>query len=484
MSINSFNDQGAFDPKIIEEIAASFFPEYDSVLITEGIDEESGKRYAPVILSAKEAENPTVKRKEKCSNRIDSIKSYNNEDIFVGNYSVESIRNDFPILSEKLSGNDLVWFDNGATTQRPKSVIDRITYYYEHENSNVHRGAHELAARSTDAYEAARDTVAKFIAAPSKDNIIFVRGTTEAINLVANSYVKQYLSPGDEIILTILEHHANIVPWQMVAAETGAVLRVAPVDETGQIILSEYTKLFNARTKFVSATHVSNALGTVTPVFELVQIAHSHGVKILIDGAQSISHMPVNISALGADFFVFSGHKIYAPTGIGVVYGTDEVLEKAKPYQGGGNMIADVTFELTIYQPAPNKFEAGTGGIADAVGLGAALDYVSNIGIENIAKYEHELLQYATEELNKIKGLHIIGNAINKAGILSFILDGASVTDVGKQLSNHGIAVRAGHHCAQPILRNFGVEATVRATLAVYNTFGEIDTLVRILRDI
>jgi len=396
-----------------------------------------------------------------------------------GGFDVNRIRADFPILEEKVNGKPLVWLDNGATTQKPRQVIERLTYYYEHENSNVHRGAHELAARSTDAYEAARQTVANFLGAPSKDNIVFVRGTTEGINLVANAYVKPLLTPGDEIILTVLEHHANIVPWQLIAQETGAVIKVAPVDETGQIILSEFERLFSPRTRFASVTHVSNALGTVTPVAALTQIAHSYGVRILVDGAQSVAHTPVNVSALDADFFVFSGHKVFAPTGIGAVYGKTDLLEAARPYQGGGNMIRDVTFEHTVYNPAPEKFEAGTGSIADAVGLGAALDYVTGVGLPNIAAYEHELLDYATRELTRINGLKLIGTAREKASVLSFVLEGASVEQVGKHLSKHGIAVRAGHHCAQPILRRFGLEATVRPTLAFYNTAEEIDALTR-----
>jgi cysteine desulfurase/selenocysteine lyase len=400
-------------------------------------------------------------------------------------FDVNRIRQDFPILNERVNGGKpLVWLDNGATTQKPRVVIDRISYYYEHENSNVHRGAHELAARSTDAYEAARETVAKFLGAPSKENIVFVRGTTEGINLAAQSYAKPLLSAGDEIILTHLEHHANIVPWQMIAQETGALLKVAPVDDSGQIILPEYARLFSRRTKFVSVTHVSNALGTVTPVFEMVQIAHAHGVRILIDGAQSVAHTPVNVSALDADFFVFSGHKIFGPTGIGALYGKADALEEAAPYQGGGNMIREVTFERTSYNPAPSKFEAGTGNIADAVGLGAALDYVSGIGLANIGAYEHELLGYATRELMGIEGLRVIGTAAEKASVLSFVLDNASVEQVGKHLSSKGIAVRAGHHCAQPILRRFGLEATVRPTIAFYNTAEEIDKLVAAVREI
>ncbi|GHV75772.1 hypothetical protein AGMMS49942_05930 [Spirochaetia bacterium] len=401
--------------------------------------------------------------------------------IYVGTRELSAIRKDFPILSEKVNGRDLVWLDNAATTQRPRQVIDRLTYYYEHENSNIHRGAHELAARSTDAYEAARGKVARFIGAPGPDNIVFVRGTTEGINLVAQAYVKQYLRSGDEIILTMLEHHANIVPWQLIAEETGAVIRVAPIDKTGQLIISEYTRLFNHRTKFVAAAQVSNALGTIVPVEELVHIAHAQGVRVLIDGAQSVSHIPVNVTALDADFFVFSGHKIFAPTGIGVVYGKADVLEAARPYQGGGNMIADVTFERTLYQAPPSKFEAGTGNIADAVGLGAALDYVGGIGMANIGAYEHELVQYGMKELAKVPGLRLIGTAPLKASVLSFVLEGYENEEVGKYLNTQGIAVRAGHHCAQPVLRSFALEGTVRPSVAFYNTPGEIEVLVRAL---
>lgn len=408
----------------------------------------------------------------------------NNRQIVVGTKTVEQIRQDFPILQEKVNGNPLIWLDNGATTQRPKQVIERLSYYYRHENSNVHRGAHTLAAKSTDAYEKARQTVADFIGAPSKDNIVFVRGTTEGINLIAHSYVKPLLQPGDEIIVSLLEHHANIVPWQLIAQETGAVIKVIPVDESGQLILSEYEKLFTNRTKFVSVTHVSNVLGTITPVAELIAIAHAHSVRILIDGAQSVAHIPVNVATLDADWFVFSGHKIYAPTGIGAVYGKKEVLEEAKPYHGGGNMIKDVTFERTIYNPAPNKFEAGTGSIADAVGLGAALEYLNGIGMAEVSRYEHELISYGMKELGKINGLHLIGTAANKSSALSFVIDGISNDAVGQKLDQNGIAVRVGHHCAQPILRHYGLESVVRPTLAVYNTFEDIDTLAKVLRSI
>ncbi|MDR1932717.1 MAG: cysteine desulfurase [Spirochaetales bacterium] len=404
--------------------------------------------------------------------------------LYVGPKSLEAIRADFPILSERVNGRDLVWLDNAATTQRPRQVTGRLTYYYEHENSNVHRGAHELADRSTGAYEEARKKAARFIGAPSEENIVFVRGTTEGINLAAQAFVRRLLRPGDEIILTILEHHANIVPWQLIAGETGAVLRVAPIDKSGQIILSEYARLFNRSTRFVSLTQVSNALGTITPAAEMIQIAHSRGVRVLVDGAQAVSHMPVNVSLLDADFFVFSGHKIFGPTGIGVLYGKTDVLEEAGPYQGGGNMIADVTFERTIYQKAPVKFEAGTGNIADAVGLGAALDYVSALGMENIAAWEHELLRYAISELSGVPGLRLIGTAPDKAGVLSFVLEGRGLEEIGRHLNDRGIAVRAGHHCAQPVHRFFGLEGTVRPSLAFYNTPEEIDKLVRALYEL
>ena len=354
---------------------------------------------------------------------------------------VAAVRRDFPILSEKVDGKDLIWLDNSATTQKPQSVIDRISYFYQHENSNIHRAAHTLAARATDAYEEARSKVAKFLNAPSADNIVFVRGTTEGINLIASSYGKKYIGKDDEIIVSILEHHANIVPWQLLCEETGAQLRVIPVDDSGQIILSEYEKLFNSRTKFVSVTNVSNALGTITPIQELISIAHRHGVKILIDGAQSASHIKTDVQALDCDFYVFSGHKIYGPTGIGVIYGKKEVLEQMHPYQGGGNMIQDVTFERTLYQAAPNKFEAGTGNIADAVGLGAALDYVQKIGINNIFAYEHYLLEYGTEVLRQVLGLRFVGNAKNRTSVLSFVIDGYTTEEIGNALKEEGIAV-------------------------------------------
>jgi cysteine desulfurase/selenocysteine lyase len=397
-------------------------------------------------------------------------------------FDVNAIRRDFPILQERVNGRQLVWFDNAATTHKPQAVIDRIAYFYAHENSNIHRAAHELAARATDAYESARQKVARFIGAGSTDEIIFVRGATEAINLVAKTWGAKNVGEGDEIIVSNLEHHANIVPWQQLAAEKGAKLRVIPVDDSGQVLLEEYKRLLNDRTKIVSVTQVSNALGTVVPVAEIVDLAHRAGAVALVDGAQSVSHMRVNVREIGADFFVFSGHKVFGPTGIGVVYGKRELLEDMPPWQGGGNMIADVTFERTVFQPPPNKFEAGTGNIADAVGLGAALDYVERIGMENIARYEHDLLVYATRQLQPIAGVRLIGTARDKASVLSFVLKGYTTEEVGKALNQEGIAVRSGHHCAQPILRRFGVEATVRPSLAFYNTCEEVDALIRVVQ--
>jgi len=397
-------------------------------------------------------------------------------------FDIASIRKDFPILNEKVNGHPLIWLDNAATTQKPQAVIDRLKYFYEHENSNIHRAAHELAARATDAYEDAREKVAHFLNAPSSKEIVFVRGATEAINLVAQSWGRQHIQKGDEIVISWIEHHANIVPWQMLAAEKGAILRVIPVDNDGQILLDEYEKLLNSRTKLVSFTQVSNALGTITPVQQMVQMAHRYGARVLVDGAQAVSHMRVDVQDLDADFYVFSGHKVFGPTGIGVLYGKPDALADSPPWQGGGNMIVDVTFEKTIYQPPPFRFEAGTGNIADAVGLGAAIAYLDTIGMENIARHEHELLVYATQELLKIPGLCIIGTAKEKAGVLSFVLEGYKTEDVGAALNREGIAVRSGHHCAQPALRRFGQETSVRPSLALYNNYEDIDAMIATLR--
>jgi cysteine desulfurase / selenocysteine lyase len=393
-------------------------------------------------------------------------------------FDVNALRRDFPILRELVHGKPLVWFDNAATTQRPQQVIDRISYFYAHENSNIHRAAHELAARATDAYEGAREKVRHFLNASSTDEIIFVRGTTEGINLIAKSWGKRYIGKDDEIVISWLEHHANIVPWQQLCAETGAKLRVIPVDDDGQILLDEYEKLLNSRTKLVSFTQVSNALGTVTPAKEMIAMAHRHGAHVLLDGAQGISHMPVDVQDLDADWYVFSGHKVFGPTGIGAVYGKKEILNATPPWQGGGNMIVDVTHEKTIYHEAPGRFEAGTGNIADAVGLGAAIDYVQKLGMENIGRYEHELVEYATAGLKTVPGIRLVGTAKHKASVVSFVLPGFDNNEIGQALNRQGIAVRTGHHCAQPILRRFGLETSVRPSLALYNTFEEIDRLV------
>ena len=395
---------------------------------------------------------------------------------------VNAIRRDFPILAERVHGRPLVWLDNAATTQKPRLVIERLQCFYEHENSNIHRAAHELAARATDAYEGAREKVRGFLNAASVNEIVFVRGATEAINLVAQSWGRQNIGKDDEIIISWLEHHANIVPWQQLAAEKGARLRVIPVDDSGQILLDEYAKLLGPRTKLVSFTQVSNALGTVTPARRIIDMAHAAGAKVLLDGAQAVSHMPVDVQALDSDWYAFSGHKVFAPTGIGVLHGKESLLNDMPPWQGGGNMITDVTFERALYQPAPGRFEAGTGNIADAVGLGAAIDYVTNIGMSLIYAYEHELLAYGTRRLQEVGGLRLIGTAADKAGVLSFVLEGHGTEDVGRALSREGIAVRAGHHCAQPILRRFGLESTVRPSLAFYNNTADVDALIGALQ--
>ena len=396
----------------------------------------------------------------------------------------EQIKKDFPVLNQKVNGHDLVWLDNGATTQKPNQVIDKISDYYRTYNSNIHRGAHTLAARATDAYEEAREKVQRFINAGSSEEIIFVRGTTEGINLVAQTYGRQFLTPGDEVIVSELDHHANIVPWQQIAHEKGATLKAIPTDRNGDLILSEFERIITPRTRFVSVGHVNNTFGTINDVQRIIDIAHAHQIPVLIDGAQSIAHTPVDVQALGADFFVFSGHKIYGPNGIGVVYGRKELLDKMQPWQGGGNMIKDVTIERTEYNVPPARFEAGTPNVADAIGLGAALDYVSHLGIRNIEAHEHKLTEYAREQLAQIKGLTLIGNPKNRVSVVSFVLDGIPVPETGTLLDKEGIAVRAGHHCAQPALRALGYEMSVRPTFALYNTREDVDKLVIALRKI
>lgn len=399
-------------------------------------------------------------------------------------FDVTSLRREFPILAEEVNGRPLIWLDNAATTQKPQVVIDRLVHFYEHENSNIHRAAHTLAARATDAYEEARETVRRFIGAARDEEIVFVRGTTEAINLVAESWGAHNLREGDEILITHLEHHANIVPWQIIARRTGARIRVAPVDDHGDLLLDRFADLLGPRTKLVAVTAVSNALGTVTPVEQLVDLAHRAGARVLVDGAQSAPHLPVDVRTLGADFFVFSGHKVYGPTGIGVLYLSEQVWDETPAWQGGGNMIADVTLERSIYREPPHRYEAGTGNIADAVGLATALRFVERIGLPRIATWEERLLAHATPRLAAVPGVRIVGTAPHKASVLSFVLAGHDPLAVGRALDAEGIAVRAGHHCAQPILRRLGLEATVRPSFAFYNTLEEADALVAAVRRI
>ncbi len=396
-------------------------------------------------------------------------------------FDVQTIRKDFPILHQSVHGKPLIWFDNAATTQKPKIVIDTLYQFYSKDNSNIHRSAHALAARSTDGYEGAREKVRNFINAGSTEEIIFVRGTTEGINLVAQTWGRQNIFPGDEILISLLEHHANIIPWQMLAKEKGASLKAIPVNDNGEILMDEYVRLLNPRVKLLAITQASNGLGTILPVAEMIKLAKRYDIKVLVDGAQSVAHIPVNVQELDTDFFVFSGHKIFSPNGIGVVYGKKQLLENMPPWQGGGNMIQDVRLEETKFNGLPNKFEAGTPNVGDAIGLGVALDYVSKIGLHNIATYEHGLTQYGTQKLLTIPGLRLIGTAKEKVGVLSFVLPNIPTEQVGKYLDQEGIAVRAGHHCTQPSLRRFGVESTVRPSFSFYNTKEEIDTLTDVL---
>ncbi|MEW6121396.1 MAG: SufS family cysteine desulfurase [Pseudomonadota bacterium] len=396
-------------------------------------------------------------------------------------FDVEKVRRDFPALHQTVNGKPLVWLDNAATTHKPQSVIDITSEFYSKHNSNIHRAAHSLAERATDLFEGGRDKVRRFIGAASSKEIVFVRGTTEAINLVAQSFGRQNIGPGDEVIVSTIEHHANIVPWQLLSQQTGAVLKVAPVNDRGELILEQFAGLLSGRTKLVSITHVANALGTINPIEEIIALSHAHGVPVLVDAAQSSPHIPINVQALGADFLVLSGHKVFGPTGIGILYGKADLLESLPPWQGGGHMIKDVTFAKTIFQGIPEKFEAGTPDIAGAVGLGAAVDYLEDVGLPAIAAYEHDLLVYATDAISTVKGLRIIGTARNKASVLSFVIKDRDTEEVAKFLNKQGIATRSGHHCAQPALRRFGVETTVRASLAFYNNREDVDALVRAL---
>ena len=395
---------------------------------------------------------------------------------------VARLRQDFPILKQTVHGRPLVYLDNAATTQKPQAVIDAVSRFYERDNANIHRGVHELSLRSTQAYEAAREAVRRFIGAARTQEIVFVRGATEAINLVAQSYGRPRLRPGDEVLISTMEHHSNIVPWQIVCQQTGARLRVIPISDRGELLLDQYERLLNPRTRLVAIVHVSNALGTVNPVREMTEIAHRQGVPVLVDGAQSVAHMSVDVSDIGCDFFVFSGHKVFGPTGIGALYARQELLEQMPPYQGGGDMIASVTFEETTYNVLPQRFEAGTPNVAGAIGLAAALDYVQRVGPARIAAHERELLRYATQGVQQLPRVRLIGTAAEKAAILSFVIDGIHPHDAGTVLDRLGIAVRSGHHCAQPLMRRLGLAATVRASLAFYNTREELDALLRGVR--
>lgn len=399
-------------------------------------------------------------------------------------YPIEKIRADFPILAEKIRNKPLVYLDNAATCQKPQTVIDSIVKCYSHDYANIHRGVHTLSVRSTDQFEAARDKVKTFINAKSEKEVIFVRGATEAINLVAQTFGKANINAGDEIIITAMEHHANIVPWQMLCEQTGAVLKVAPMNQQGELLFEEFEKLLTDNTKLVSVTHMSNALGSINPVKAIIAAAHAKNIPVLLDGAQAIPHMVVDVQELECDFYVFSGHKLYAPAGIGVLYGKQALLEAMPPYQGGGDMIRTVTFEKTTYAGLPHKFEAGTPAIADVIGLGAAIDYLTDIGMDNIAAHEAELLAYATEQALQIKELNIIGTAAHKGAILSFTLNKIHPHDIGTMLDSLGIAIRAGHHCAMPVMDFYHLPATARASFAMYNTKAEVDVLMKGIRDL
>jgi cysteine desulfurase/selenocysteine lyase len=399
-------------------------------------------------------------------------------------FGVEEVRRDFPILRENVHGKPLVYLDNAATSQKPQLVIETLQKYYSLENANIHRGIHFLSERATQAYEDARAKVGGFLNAAESREIIFVRGTTEGINLVAQSYGRKFIGEEDEIILSAMEHHSNIVPWQILCEQVGARLRIIPMNDDGELLIDEYERLLSDRTKLVAVTHLSNALGTINPIKQIIQIAHRHGVPVLVDGAQAVPHLKVDVRDLDCDFYAFSGHKLYGPTGVGVLYGKASLLDAMPPYQGGGDMIRSVTFEKTLYNVLPYKFEAGTPNIAGGIGLGAAIDYLSQVGLDLVAAYERELLDYATDAVSTITGVRIIGTAKEKAGVLSFVLDGVHAHDIGTILDQEGIAIRTGHHCAMPVMQRFGVPATARASLAFYNTREEVDALVGAINNV
>jgi cysteine desulfurase/selenocysteine lyase len=393
-------------------------------------------------------------------------------------YDVEKIRADFPILRQKIRGKTLVYLDNAATSQKPQVVINSITRYYERDNANIHRGVHFLSEHATEEHDEARETIQEFLNAADSKEIIFVRGATEAINLVAQTYGRAHIGAGDEVVITAMEHHSNIVPWQFLCDEKGAKLRIAPINDAGELLLDEYAKLLSSKTKIVAVTHVSNALGSITPLRQMIELAHAQNIPVLVDGAQAVPHIKVDVQALDCDFYAFSGHKVYGPTGIGVLYGKAALLEAMPPYQGGGDMIASVTFEKTIFNKLPFKFEAGTPDISGAIGLGAAIRYLDGIGIDKVAAHEHDLLTYATEKVSVIPGVKLVGTAKAKAGVLSFVIDGVHPHDIGTILDQEGVAIRTGHHCSQPVMERFGIPATARASFGLYNTREEVDALV------
>lgn len=493
MNMNSNNDYGL---NMIRQLANDLYREdlpdeileQFKVLKTEA-DERSARQHSVQSTEANSfAQKPEAFQSKKVtaessyyfSPGYQSIEETSHSESFYYNpgLDVYSIRKDFPILQRRVNGKPLIWLDNSATTQKPMSVINELNRYYSEYNSNIHRGAHTLAKLATEAYEKARQKVQNFIGASSPEEIIFLRGTTEAINLVAESFGGMSISGGDEILLSVMEHHSNIVPWQKLQQQKGAIIKVIPVNDRGEIILDEYERLLSPRTKIVSITHVSNVLGTVNPIQKIVQMAHRHGACVLVDGAQSIPHVGVDVAELDADFYAFSGHKVYGPTGIGVLYGKRALLEKMPPWQRGGGMIQNVTFDQTTYNSLPYKFEAGTGNIADAVGLGAAIDYLKNIGMDMVKRHEKELTVYAMEKLYQIPGVHLIGTAPNKISVISFVIDRVSPENAAKLLNLDGIAVRSGHHCAQPVLRRFGLNSSIRASLGIYNSREDIDCLV------
>ncbi len=395
---------------------------------------------------------------------------------------IESIRKDFPILKREVNGKPLVYFDNGATSQKPQVVIDAVSHYYEYENSNIHRGIHTLSQEATNAYEVAREKIKSFVKAKHSHEIIFTKGTTDSINLVASSFGKKYLKKGDEIIISTMEHHSNIVPWQLICEEKGAILKVIPINDKGELLLDEFKKLLSNKTKLVAITHVSNTLGTINPIKEIIAKAHALNIPVLIDGAQAVPHTKVDVQDLDCDFYAFSGHKMLGPTGVGILYGKEAILNDLPPYQGGGDMIKTVTFEKTTYNELPHKFEAGTPNIVGGIGLGIAVDYMNSIGIDKIEKYEHELLAYATEQIKQIEGVRIIGEATNKASVLSFVVNGTHPSDIGMIIDKLGVAIRTGHHCTEPLMNRLNVPGTARASFAFYNTFKEIDIFIAALQ--